>query len=161
MPRADGVDRAPVIALMATTLWAACVVAFDGLLSLALDVEAVPAEGVGPFVVPVATLAAIPAVLLPLLAGAPRARAWPVPVRCGLAAVLALVLVGAVVRLLETGSPAAAFVYAAASATNVFTLGPAALAAVAGFLFVLAARAQAAGAERPRWPWERREEPPE
>ena len=146
---------------MTGAMWAACVVASDGLLSLLLDVEAAPARGVGPFVGPVATLAAIPAVLLPLLAGAPRARAWPVPLRCALGAFLALVVVGALVRLLESGSAAAALVYAALAATSLFTLVPAALAAVAGFLFVLATRAGAAGAQRPRWPWERTEEPPE
>jgi len=159
MPASDGVDRAPAIALMTTALWAACVVAADGLLSLGLDVEAVPAEGVGSFVVPLATLAAVPAVLLPLLAGVPRARAWPVPLRCGLAAFLTLVLVGAFLHLLETGSPAAALVYLAAAAINVFTLAATALALLAGLAFALVARAQAAGADRPRWPWERRDGP--
>ncbi|MDQ1668637.1 MAG: hypothetical protein QOE40_698, partial [Actinomycetota bacterium] len=40
-----------------------------------------------------------------------------------------------------------------------FTLVPTALAAVAGFVFGVAARARAAGAARPRWPWERHDDP--
>lgn len=145
---------------MLAALWAACVVAADGLLSLFLDIEAVPARGIGPLVVPVATLVAMVVVLLVLLRGVPRERAWPVPVAAAVGAYLALLAAGAVARAVEAG-PAAAVVYAAAAATNLFTWLPAALAAVAGFALVLIARATAAGARRPRWPWEREDRGPE
>jgi hypothetical protein len=139
---------------MLAALWAACVVAADGLLSLVLDVEAVPAPGVGALVVPAATIVALLVLAAVLLRGVPRDRAWPVPVGAAVGAYLALLLAGAAARAIETG-PAAAVVYAAGASTNVFTLVPAALAAVAGFALVLVARATAAGAGRPRWPWER------
>lgn len=154
MPERAGIDRAPAAALMLAALWAACVVAADGLLSLFLDVEAVPARGIGPLVVPAATIVALIVVVLVLLRGVPRERAWPVPVSSAVGAYLALVLAGALARGAEAG-PAAALVYAAASSTNVFTLVPAALAAVAGLALVVVARATSAGAGRPRWPWER------
>ena len=147
-------DRAPAAALMLAALWAACVVAADGLLSLLLDVEAVPARGIGPLVVPAATIVALVVVVLVLLRGVPRERAWPVPVAAAVGAYLALLLAGAAARAVESG-PAAALVYAAASATNLFTLLPAGLAGVAGFALVLIARARSAGAPQPRWPWER------
>jgi hypothetical protein len=155
VPERAGIDRAPAAALMLAALWGACVVAADGLLSLFLDVEAVPARGIGPLVVPAATIVALIVVVLVLLRGVPRDRAWPVPVAAAVGAYLALVLTGAVARAAETG-PAAGLVYAAAASTNVFTLVPTALAAVAGFALVLIARATSAGARRPRWPWERR-----
>jgi hypothetical protein len=145
---------------MLAALWAACVVAADGLLSLALDVEAVPAHGIGPLVVPAATIVALLVVVAVLLRGVPRERAWPVPLAAAVGAYLALILIGAVGRAVEAG-PAAALVYAAAASTNVFTLVPAALAAVAGFALVLIARATSAGAGRPRWPWERDDRGPE
>lgn len=141
---------------MLAAVWAACVVGVDGVLSLLLDVEAVPAPGIGPLVVPAATIVALIVVVLVLLNGVPRERAWPVPVGAAVGAYLALVLAGAVARAVEAG-PAAAVVYVAASATNVFTLLPAALAGVAGFVLVLVARATSAGARRPRWPWERKD----
>jgi hypothetical protein len=145
---------------MLAAVWAACVVAVDGVLSLLLDVEAVPARGIGPLVVPAATIAALMVVTLVLLHGVPRERAWPVPVGAAVGAYLALLIAGALARAVEAG-PAAAVVYAAASATNLFTLIPAALAGVAGFVLVLVTRATSAGATRPRWPWERDDRGPE
>jgi chromate transport protein ChrA len=139
---------------MLAALWAACVVAADGLLSLALDVEAVPARGIGPFVVPAATIVAMVVLALVLLRGVPRDRAWPVPVAAVVGVYLALLITGAVVRMLEAEA-AAALVYAAAASTNLFTLVPVGLAAIAALAFVLIARATSAGAHRPRWPWER------
>jgi hypothetical protein len=154
VPDRAGIDRAPAAALMLAALWGACVVAGDGLLSLALDVEAVPARGIGPLVVPAATIVALVVLVLVLLRGVPRDRAWPVPVAAAVGAYLALLVAGSVARAVEAG-PAAAVVYAAAASTNLFTLAPAALAAVAGFALVVVARATSAGAPRPRWPWER------
>src|SRR3954447_4975189 len=121
---------------MLAALWAACVVAADGLLSLLLDVEAVPARGIGPLVVPAATIVALIVLVLVLLRGVPRDRAWPVPLAAAVGVYLALVLVGALARAAETGG-AGAVVYATAASTSVFTLVPAALAAVAGFALVL------------------------
>jgi hypothetical protein len=160
VPERAQIDRAPAAALMLAAVWAACVVAMDGVLSLLLDVEAVPARGIGPLVVPAATIVALVVVVLVLLHGVPRDRAWPVPVGAAGGAYLALLLAGAVARAAEAG-PAAAVVYAAAAATSLFTLLPAALAGVAGFVLVLVARATSAGAGRPRWPWEREDRGPE
>jgi hypothetical protein len=160
VPESTGIDRAPAAALMLAALWAACVVAADGLLSLLLDVEAVPARGIGPLVVPAGTIVALIVLVLVLLRGVPRERAWPVPLAAAVGTYLSLVLVGAVARAVETGA-AGAVVYATAASTSIFTLVPAALAALAGFALVLIARATSAGARRPRWPWERDDGGPE
>lgn len=154
MEARTGVDRAPAAALMLAAVWAACVIAVDGTLSLLLDVEAVPVPATGPLVVPAATLLGLVVLVLVLLRGVPRDRAWPVPLSALVGTYLALVLGGAGAHGVGAG-PAAAVVYAAAASTSLFTLLPVALAAVAGLALVVVARASSAGAGRPRWPWER------
>lgn len=151
-------DRAPGSAVLVAIAWAACEIAANGFLSLALDVEVVPERGAGPLVAPLAIVAATLALLGLLLRRVPRQRTLLVPLECALLIYLVLVVVGALAYAAARGIPADALLFAARSATSPFTAAGALLAALAGLIFVLTVAAARAGAGRPRWPWERDED---
>lgn len=131
--------------------WIACVVAANGFVSLATDLEVVPVAGAGPLAEPVAVAVAA-LVITPRMARS-SVRSAVLPVETALLAALALILVPAAVALVMGGA-GAAFLELGSSATSVFTVTDALLAAVAGLIALLVVRARAAGAGRPRWPWE-------
>jgi hypothetical protein len=149
-PGTDGRAGAGLAVLLGLG-WVACVVAANGFVSLATDLEVVPLTAAGPLAEPVG-------VALVALAIAPRmarstARSVVLPVETALIAALGLILVPAVVALVM-GGPGAGFLEIGQAATSLFTLTDALLAAVAGLVALLVVRARAAGAGRPRWPWE-------
>lgn len=130
--------------------WAATVVAANGLTSLATGLEVVPVAGAGPVAEPAAV--ALATVLIALRSGRSTARSALLPLETALIAAVALILVPGAVAWL-TG-PGEALVTIGSAATSVFTLVDVVLAAVAGLIVLLVVRARAAGAGRPRWPWE-------
>jgi hypothetical protein len=115
----------------------------------------VPVRGAGPLAEPLGV--AITALAIGLRIGRSTARSVLLPVETGLLAAVALILVPGAVALL-TG-PGEAFRTVGAAATAPFTLVDALLAALAGLIALLVVRARAAGAGRPRWPWEERDGP--
>lgn len=130
--------------------------AANGLVSLGTGLEVVPVRETGPLAEPVGV--AVAALLLMLRTGVSTARSGLLPVEAALLAAVVQIVVPALVVLLMTGS-GPAFLTAGRAATSVFTLTDALLAALAGLIVLLVVRARAAGAARPRWPWERDDEP--
>ena len=151
-------ERAPGTAALVVLGWGALVVAANGFVSLYTGQEVVPLSDAGPLVGPVAIGVALLALLL-LFARTRSSRTTWLPLIAGALAYLVIVLVGAVGYLMARGALADGLLYLASSASSLFTIADAVLAAVAGLVFVLLLRARAAGAHRPRWPWERPDEP--
>lgn len=136
--------------------WIATVVAANGLLSLGSGLEVVPVRGAGPLAEPAGV--AIGALALAVRSGRSTARSTLLPLETALLAAVALILVPAVVALVMAG-PGPAFLVLGRAATSVFTLTDVVLAAVGGLAALLVVRARAAGAGRPRWPWEDEDRP--
>ena len=149
-PRPDGRRLTAVLVALG---WGAAVVAANGFVSLLADLEVDPLADAGPLVVPIAVLVALVALLVRLLRVQDR-TAW-LPLECGVLVYLVQLLVGALVYLVVRGSPADGLLWIATQAASPFQITDAALALVAGLIMLLVLRAQAAGARRPRWPWER------
>lgn len=131
--------------------WIACVIAADGFVSLATDLEVMPIAGAGPLAEPIGI--AVAAILLGVRTARSTARSVLLPLETALLAALALIVVPALVALVTAG-PGPSFLTLGRGATSVFTLADVLLAALAGLLVLLVVRARAAGAGRPRWPWE-------
>lgn len=123
-----------------------------------LDIEVVDVRGAGPLVGPVAVAAAALA-LFGMLGSRPGRRAVVVGIEGAVAVAFALVVIGAIGYAVVRGEPADALLYGARAATSVFTLAAVVLAFVAGVISATLIGARAAGAHRPRWPWERDDEP--
>ena len=136
--------------------WIACVVAANGFVSLATDLEVVPLAAAGPLAEPIGV--AVTALVMAPRVARSTARSVALPVETALIAALALILVPAVVTVVMGGA-GPAFLELGRAATSVFTLTDALLAAVAGLVALLVVRARAAGAGRPRWPWEDDDQP--
>lgn len=150
-------DGRKLTAVLVTLGWGAAVVAANGLLSLATGLEPDPLRNAGPLVVPVAVVAALVALLIRLLRARDR-TAW-LPLECGALVYLVMVIVGSIAYLVVRGQPADGVLWLATAAASPFTIVDALLAVLAGLIMLLVLRAQAAGAERPRWPWERNDDP--
>ena len=129
----------------------ACVVAGNGFVALAADLEVMPVAAAGPLAEPVGV--AVAALVIAPRVAFSTSRSVVLPVETALLAGLALILVPGVVALVMSG-PGPAFLVLGHAATSPFTLTDAILAAVEGLVALLVVRARAAGAGRPRWPWE-------
>ena len=154
---ARGADRAVGTGLLVAIAWVASVVAANGLLSLLLNVEVIPEAGAGPLVGPLAVLAAFLVLIALLSRRVPPRPSLLLPLECLLLVPLTLVLIGTIGYGMARGTPAAALIFASRSITSIFTLAAALLAGAAGLVFVVLVGAARAGAQRPRWPWEREE----
>ncbi|HEV7624205.1 MAG TPA: DUF6121 family protein [Amnibacterium sp.] len=146
-------DGRRLTAVLVALGWGAAVVAANGFVSLFTGLEVDPLRNAGPLVVPVAVVAALVALLVRLLRAHDR-TGW-LPLECGALVYLVQLAVGAAVYLLLRGSPADGVLWIATQAASPFQLADTVLALVAGLIMLLVLRAQAAGARRPRWPWER------
>jgi hypothetical protein len=136
--------------------WIATVVAANGLVSLGTGLEVVPVQDVGPLAEPAGV--AVAALAVALRSGFATSRSVLLPIEAALMAAVAQIVVPALVVLLMAGS-GPAFLAAGTSATSVFTLVDALLAALGGLIVLVVVRARAAGAGTPRWPWERDDAP--
>lgn len=139
------------LALLVGVGWIASVVAANGLVSLATGLEVVPDRGAGPLAEPVGIAAA--AVAIMVRSGLSTVRAALLPLETALIAAVALTAVPALVAVLF-GGLGAAFITLGRAATSPFSAADVLLAALAGLVVLLIVRARAAGAARPRWPWE-------
>ena len=140
---------------LAALAWVAVVVAGNGLVSVATGLEVVPIAAAGPLAEPVAVGVAATLLFLRMRVGPAAGR---VPVESALIAYLALLVAGSGVAGLAGGG-GTALLFAGDAALSPFVLVDAALAALAGLAVLLIARGRQAGAGRPRWPWERDEDP--
>jgi len=156
----DAPRRAPwVVAGFATALYLALVVCAYGFVSLLTDVEVIADPDAGLLVGPAIVGASVAALLLYL------GRSLAHPSRTAritlLAAVwtwCAAVVVAVVGYAIATGTVLAALLFGLGFGVGWFGLLIPALAAFVAWLAALVARAQETGADRPRWPWERRDE---
>lgn len=143
----------------AAALYLALIVAAYGLVSLATDAEVIGAADAGLFVGPAIIAAAVAALLVHLAVVLRRPSGLLGPVL--LAAVwtwLAAFLAATVAYAIATGKLLGAVLFALAQGVGVFGLLVPVLAALVAWFAVFAAGADASGASRPRWPWERDEE---
>jgi hypothetical protein len=150
-------DGRRLTAVLVALGWGAAVVAANGFVSLLTGLEVNPLRDAGPLVVPVAVTAALAVLLVRLLRVHDR-TGW-LPLECGVLVYLVQLVVGAVVYALLRASIADGLLWVATEAASPFQIADAALALLAGLIMLLVLRAQAAGAERPRWPWERNDDP--
>jgi hypothetical protein len=155
------VPRRPawVVAAFAAALDLALVVFAYGFMSLLTDEEVIARPQAGLLVGPAIVGASVAALLLHL------GRSLTDPSRTAritlLAAVWtwsAAVVVAIVGYAITTGTVLAALLFGLGFGVGWFGLLIPALAAFVAWLAALVASAQAAGADRPRWPWERRDE---
>lgn len=138
--------------MLATAAWVAAVVAGNGFVSLFTGLEVVPVGEAGPLAEPLGVLLA--AVLIAVRSSRSTVSSTLLPVECLLAGYL-LPLLGAAAVALLAGGPPPAFRLLAALALSPFAIVTALLAGVVGLVVLLLIRARDAGADRPRWPWER------
>lgn len=149
-----------VVAGLAAALDLALVVCAFGVVSLAADVDVVADRAIGLLVAPAAVGASVLVVLVVLgfrlrhpeqMGGTvllAAAGSW-----------LALVAAAVIAHLATTtGAVAASIAFGVGFGIGWFGLLVPALAALVASLAVLVARGNAAGMDRPRWPWERDED---
>jgi hypothetical protein len=155
---------ATIVALFATVLYSALVVAALGLISLATNQEVVPEADAGPLVGPSMAGSAVVLVFVMLLilgVGSPAARdrvavGWAF--LTGLGAFLVFIFVGAALYAIGTGQLVQLLIFAAAQLPSPFAWATGILAVIVTLVYswILAARVGEHG--RPLWPWERRGE---
>ena len=119
--------------------WIAFVIAADGFVSLAADLEVMPIGGAGPLAEPAGITVA--ALLLGVRMARSTGRSVLLPLEAALLAAVALIVVPAVVALVM-GGPGPSFLTLGSGATSLFTLAGVLLAALAGLLVLLVVRAQ-------------------
>ncbi|QTX05508.1 DUF6121 family protein [Agromyces archimandritae] len=156
---------AVIVAVFATGLYLALVIAVFGIVTLLTDLEPVgdPDAGVlaGPVMIGAATVA-VAAVLLSVGLGRPPER-QRVSLLWSFVAAVAAYLAYVVAGFIVLGSGPAAedgvlpVLVGVAAGPHVFAAAVAAFAVGLAYTAVLGART--GGAERPRWPWEDRDEP--
>jgi len=148
-----------VVAGFATALYLALVVFAYGFVSLLTDAEVIANPDAGLFVGPAIVGASVVVLLLHL--GRVLRRPERVLAPTLLAALwtwLAAVAVAVVGYAIATGTVLASLLFGLGFGVGPFGLVIPACAAFVTWLGLLVAGAQAAGADRPRWPWERRDE---
>lgn len=141
--------------MLAIAAWVAAVVAANGFVSLLTGAEVLPVAAAGPLALPVGVLLA--AVLMALRAARSTAASVLLPLELLLIGYLVPVLGAALVALLA--GPGPALLTAGGLAVSGFAIADGVLAAITGLVVLLLVRAADAGAGRPRWPWEDRDEP--
>ncbi len=155
---------ATIVAVFATVLYLALVVAALGLISLATNQDVIAQTDAGPLVGPSMVGAAVVLVFVMLLilgVGGPAARervavGWAF--LTGVGAFLIFILAGAVLFALATGELVQLLIFSAGQLPSPFAWATGILAVVVALVYswILAARVGEHG--RPLWPWERRGE---
>lgn len=156
MPTARPERRAGAgIGVLATAAWVAAVVAGNGFVSLFTGREVVPVAAAGPLAEPIGVL--IAAVLIAVRASRSTATSTLLPVECLLLGYL-VPLVGAGLVALVAGGLQPAVLLVGRTALAPFSILAGVLAGATALVVLLLVRARDAGAGRPRWPWEGRDE---
>jgi len=148
-----------VVAGFAAALYLALIVCVYGFVSLLTDAEVIPSPQAGLLVGPAIVGASVAALLLHLgRALRPPERVLASALLAALWTWLAAVVVAIVAYAIATGTVLAAVLFGLGFGVSWFGLLIPFLAALVTWLAAAVARAQAGGADRPRWPWERRDE---
>ena len=154
---------AATIAIFATVLFAAVLIAAFGMISLLAGVEVVADPRAGELAGPVATAAATLLVLGCLLLIAlriPEERQRIAPLTAfgiGAGAYLAWAVFAALAFLFGRGDPVGALIFFGGILTGPFALAVGATAFVVALLFMLVLASRVGDRGRPRWPWEKHE----
>lgn len=151
------------IALFASVLFFAAVVAASGLISLYTNREVLMETDAGPLIAPVMYAAAIVALFLQLAGLSDRASRGAIvlwSLGTGIATWFVFVGVGAVLYTFATGRPLSGLLFFAGNALGLFAISVAALAAIVTlcYLLLIDYRAHGGAQNTPRWPWERKDE---
>jgi hypothetical protein len=148
-----------MVAGFAAALYLALVVCVYGFVSLLANVEVIPSRQAGLFVGPAIVAAAVLALLLHLgRALRTPGRALTAVLLAALWTWLAAVAVAIVAFAMATGTVLAAVLFGLGFGVSWFGLLVPVLAALVTWLATTVTAAQAGGAERPRWPWERNDD---
>lgn len=148
-----------MVAGLAAALYLALVVCVYGFVSLLTDAEVIPSRQAGLFVGPAIVAAAVVALLLHLgRALRTPGRVVAVVLLAALWTWLAAVAVAIVAFAMATGTVLASVPFGLGFGVSWFGLLVPVLAALVSWLATTAAVAQASGADRPRWPWERNDD---
>lgn len=151
---------AATVAVFATGLFLALVIAVFGVVALLADIEVIGNPHAGELAGPVATAAATAMVLGCLLAIAlrvPEDRQRIAPLTAlaiGVGAYLAWALFAAIAYFLGRGDPVGALIFFGGLVTGPFAPAAGIIAAVIALLFMLVLASRVADRGRPRWPWE-------
>ena len=162
--REDHQRYAVQIAVFATVLYAALVIAGFGLISLVLERDVVARGGLGPLIGPAMTATSVLLVLIALVAVAmrvPQERtrvSLPVALVIGFGAYLFFGVAYGVLAGARSGSALGIVVALGAQIVSPFAVVAGALAVLVSLLFLIVVSAHREGG-RPRWPWESRDEP--
>ena len=148
-----------VVAGFAAALDLALVVCAYGFVSLLTDAEVIPDAAAGLLVGPAIVGASVAALLLHLGRALRRPdRVLGPTLLAALWSWLAAVVVAIVGYAIATGTVLASLLFGLGFGVSPFGLLIPACAALVAWLALLVVRAQSGGADRPRWPWERRDE---
>jgi hypothetical protein len=155
---APGSPDPRLVALFTVVAWIATVVAAFGILSLALDMEVVAQAAAGPLLAPIMVVAAA-VVLFLLLVRVIGTRQPPGVSFVGLAAgvFLTLLIVGGVTFTVITADPVQLLFFPLNYAASPFVVAAALLAGLTGPI-ALGVLGRAERGDKPRWPWEDREQ---
>jgi Family of unknown function (DUF6121) len=152
---------ATIVAVFATVLYLAAVVAAFGLISLATDLEVISEPGAGPLLGPTMTGAAVVLVLLLMLIVGLRTppegqRIAPgYALATGIAAFGIFIVVGGLLEVVGDGQPFHLITFAVAMLLSPFAWAVGALGFVVTLLYTWIIALRFAERGRPLWPWER------
>ena len=155
---------ATTVALFATVLYAALLVAAFGLISLAGNLDVIADRSVGPLVGPSmagATVILVFVMLLVLGVNTPPDKqrvAVGFAVVTGIAAYGLFVLVGAILIAVGAADPVGALIFGAGMLASPFALMVGGLAFVVALVYSILLASHYGENGRPLWPWERRGE---
>jgi hypothetical protein len=152
------------IAVFATVLYAALVIAIFGMISLYTDRDVISDSTVGPVVGPVMTASSVLLVLFWLLWIALRVPENEQRIALGTALLLGVVgyllfcAVGGFFVGLASGDPIAFIGFFGLQLTSPFAISVGILAFIVCILFMLVLASRVGNKGRPRWPWENRDD---
>jgi len=155
---------ATIVAVFATVLYAALVVAAFGLISLATNLDVISDRSAGPLVGPTMTGAAVLLVLIMLITlgvTTPPDKQRVVvgfAVATGIAAYGLFIATGAVLVAAGNGDPFAVLLFSAGMLGSPFALATGVLAFIVALSYSILLASHYGEHGRPLWPWERRGE---
>jgi len=151
---------AATVAVFASGLYLALVIAVFGMISLLADIEVIADPRAGALTGPVATAAATLVVIGCLLLIAlriPESRqriSALAALGIGVGAYLAWALFAAIAFLFTSGDPVGALIFFGTLLTGPFAVASGIIAFVVALLYMLVLASRVADKGRPRWPWE-------
>ena len=154
---------ATIVAVFATVLYAALLVAAFGLISLATNLEVIADRSAGPLVGPTMTAVAVLLVLIMLITlgvNPPDKQRVVVgfAIATGIAAYGLYIAAGAILVAAGNGDPFAVLLFAGSMLASPFALTVGLLAFIVALVYSILLASHYGEHGRPLWPWERRGE---